>query len=118
MPFNSQSPLIQGLNDLFSDPKAKKLDSKKLTEESDILTQRAVAHGLAPTEPEKQHILAWPEDHQKLLRGVFLLSIDENLPVSFAWEEATVTRTIIVSFGNKMGATFRSPYYTTKLMSK
>lgn len=114
MPFNSQSPFILGLNDLFSDPMAKGLDSANLPPGVDnILTQRAVAKGLAPTAAEQQHIEVWPQDHQKLVRDVLVLSIDQNYPVSFAWEEATVTRTIIVSFGQKLGATFRSPFYTT-----
>lgn len=111
MPFNSQSPFILGLNELFSAPKAKNLDSKKLTHTNDTLAMRAATHGLAPTKAEKDHIEVWPQDHQDLLRALFVVSIDEDIPISFAWEEARSTRTIIVSFGTKVGVTFRSPYY-------
>ena len=131
MPFNSQSPFILKLNALFSAPQAKGLVSDKLRNPPaptvvDLLADRAISHKLVPArpspkdppQPEEKHIRDWPEDHQKLLRDLFMLSIDEDIPISFAWEEAVVTQTIIVSFEtkdfdnkNKLGVTFRSPYY-------
>jgi hypothetical protein len=110
MPFNSQSPFILKLNALFSIPRPRPLNSGILTGTTATLTERAVHHQLIP-EAERPHVDAWPQDHQALLRGLFVVAIDENLPVSFAWEEAEATRTIVVSFGDKLGITFRSPYY-------
>ena len=118
MPFNSQSPLILGLNALFSSPQANikpGVGSKELRKTTVKLSQRAAQYSnIAPTSGEVQHINGWPQDHQDLMRWVLALSIDDDIPTSFAWEEVEQpghTRTIIVSFGQKMGATFRSPYY-------
>lgn len=118
MPFNSQSPFILKLNALFSAPQAKGLQSSNLRPKMpkpvvDLLVERAQARGVVPTTSivQQNHIKEWPADHQTLLRELFVVSIDEDLPISFAWEEAATFRTIIVSFGTNVGVTFRSPYY-------
>ncbi len=123
MPYNSQSPLILKLNQFFSDPQANaaprgsdflrqvdlsgnpvhKLSDRAKASENDIATAR-----------EGDHLDGWPQDHQELLRWVLIHSIDEDIPMSFAWEEvqnSNQTRTVIVSFDGRMGVTCRSPYY-------
>ncbi len=118
MPFNSQSPLILGLNQFFSSPKANAgvTGSSELRKvQANKLSDRAQHYdSIAPTAGEANHIDGWPKDHQELLRWVLVHSIDQDIPTSFAWEEVELpehTRTVIVSFGKKMGVTARSPYY-------
>ena len=114
MPYNSQSRLMTELSTLFSYsvlPKLK-LTVQNLKNTANSLSGRAhknFAGGI--NQFERQHIDAWPQDQQEFVRGQLIVAIEDELPTSFAWEEGTVYRTVLISWGTTQGITFRSPFY-------
>ncbi len=112
MPYNSQSPTILKLNQLFADytktpPGGGHLDAGNL-DDPHTLTERAEFRGIVSTNAEKDHLNKWPSDQQALIVATLQTAITHQIPVSFAWEEAADFETVVVMFDNAIGITCRS----------
>ncbi len=112
MGYNSPSPLMLRLNEKFVSPKLlpEEYLAKPVANGGQSLAERAEAQEIVINQFEFDHVNTWPIDQQDHLRGHLLVAIKDGLPVSFNWEEASQTCTIIVSFGTALGVTFRSPF--------
>lgn len=113
MPYNSQSPTILKLNQLFANYTAGlpagPLNAANLTGSPHNLADRAQARSIVSPGKEWDHIDHWPADQQKLIIEVLKIAISNKIPVSFAWEEAADFETVVVMFDDSIGITTRSP---------